>query len=54
MNNGQLSGPKRIISCLDADDGADAALTASLLHFGKTTVWEIKKHVQAKGVCVKW
>jgi len=30
--------------------GADAALVASLLHFGKTTVQEIKKYAEAKGV----
>jgi len=29
---------------------ADAALVASLLHFGKTTVQEIKKYAEAKGV----
>jgi cyclase len=34
--------------------GADAALVASLLHFGKTTITEIKKHAQAQGVCVRW
>ena len=34
--------------------GADAALVASLLHFGKTTITEIKKHAEAKGVCVRW
>jgi len=34
--------------------GADAALVASLLHFGKTTIREIKKHAEAKGVCVRW
>jgi cyclase len=33
--------------------GADAALIASLLHFGITTITEIKKHAQAKGVCVR-
>lgn len=33
---------------------ADAALVASMLHFGKTTVAEIKKHVEAKGACVRW
>jgi cyclase len=33
---------------------ADAALVASLLHFGKTTIQEIKKHAEAKGVCVRW
>jgi cyclase len=34
--------------------GADAALVASLLHFGITTIPEIKKHAQSKGVCVRW
>ena len=34
--------------------GADAALVASLLHFGKTTIREIKQHAEAKGVCVRW
>ncbi len=33
---------------------ADAALVASLLHFGKTTVGEIKRHAEAKGACVRW
>jgi cyclase len=33
---------------------ADAALVASLLHFEKTTIPEIKKHAQSKGVCVRW
>jgi cyclase len=34
--------------------GADAALVASMLHFGKTTIPEIKKHAEARGVCVRW
>jgi cyclase len=34
--------------------GADAALIASLLHFKKTTIREIKKHAESKGVCVRW
>jgi len=34
--------------------GADAALVASLLHFEKTTIREIKKNAEAKGVCVRW
>jgi cyclase len=38
----------------DKSPGADAALVASLLHFGKTTIREIKKYVEAKGVCVRW
>jgi len=37
-----------------AAPGADAALIASLLHFGKTTIKEIKKYAESKGVCVRW
>ncbi|MFP3041029.1 imidazole glycerol phosphate synthase subunit HisF [Treponema primitia] len=33
---------------------ADAALVASLLHFGKTTIPKIKKYAESKGVCVRW
>jgi cyclase len=35
-------------------EGADAALVASMLHFGKTTIREIKEYAQSKGVCVRW
>jgi cyclase len=38
----------------DETPGADAALVASLLHFGKTTIGEIKKFIEGKGVCVRW
>ena len=37
----------------DKAPGADAALVASLLHFGKTTVREIKQYAHAKGICVR-
>jgi cyclase len=33
---------------------ADAALVASMLHYGKTTVGDIKKYAESKGVCVRW
>jgi cyclase len=33
---------------------ADAALVASLLHFGKTTIREIKTYVESRGVVVRW
>jgi cyclase len=36
------------------DPGADAALVASLLHFEKTTIREIKQYAESKGVCVRW
>jgi len=34
--------------------GADAALIASLLHFEMTTIRDIKKTAEARGVCVRW
>ena len=39
----------------DSDNapGADAALVASLLHFGKTTVKEIKEYLKSKGISVR-
>jgi cyclase len=36
------------------DPAADAALVASMLHYGKTTIPEIKKYAESKGVCVRW
>jgi cyclase len=38
----------------DAWGNADAALVASLLHFGNTTIPEIKKRAESRGVCVRW
>ena len=38
----------------DNAPGADAALVASLLHFGKTTIKEIKQYAQSKGITVRW
>ncbi|MDR0644957.1 MAG: imidazole glycerol phosphate synthase subunit HisF [Treponema sp.] len=36
-----------------AETNADAALVASILHFGKTSIPEIKKHLRAQGLCVR-
>jgi cyclase len=33
---------------------ADAALVASMLHFGESTIPAIKKHIQSKGVHTRW
>ncbi|QQO10613.1 imidazole glycerol phosphate synthase subunit HisF [Breznakiella homolactica] len=33
---------------------ADAALVASMLHFGRTTIAEIKTYAESKGVTVRW
>jgi cyclase len=37
----------------DEAPGADAALVASLLHFGNTTISEIKQYAALKGICVR-
>jgi len=33
---------------------ADAALLASLLHFGECTIQQIKDHLKNKGVVIRW
>ena len=42
------------IAAVLKDPGADAALVASLLHFGKTTIPAIKKYIESQGVTVRW
>jgi len=44
----------QIAGVLEGRDAADAALVASLLHFEKTTITDIKRHVEARGVRVRW
>jgi len=44
----------QIAEVLLGDNAADAALVASMLHYGKTTINEIKKHIKSKGVVVRW
>jgi cyclase len=39
---------------LPSGTNADAALVASMLHFRKTTIFEIKKYTESRGVCVRW
>ncbi|MCA1949352.1 MAG: imidazole glycerol phosphate synthase subunit HisF [Treponema sp.] len=39
---------------LPGGGNADAALVASMLHFGKTTIGEIKTYAEQKGVRVRW
>jgi cyclase len=36
-----------------SETNADAALIASMLHFGKTSIPEIKRYLHTKGVCVR-
>jgi cyclase len=51
---GNLDQIARVLLGRGGEDGADAALVASMLHFGKTTIPEIKKYAESKGVCVRW
>jgi cyclase len=53
-NLDQIAGVLLSTAPADGAPGADAALVASLLHFGKTSIGEIKKHAESKGVCVRW
>jgi cyclase len=46
--------PPDAVEAGDTWGNADAALLASLLHFGKTTIPAIKKYAETKGVCVRW
>ncbi|GHT49540.1 imidazole glycerol phosphate synthase subunit HisF [Spirochaetia bacterium] len=53
--SGGAGSLEQIAGVLSKDGAnADAALVASLLHFGKTTITEIKKYVESGGVCVRW
>jgi cyclase len=51
--SGGAGNPEQIAGVL-IDPGADAALVASMLHFGRTTIPEIKRYVESRGVCVRW
>ena len=50
--SGGAGNLEQIAQVLLGADGADAALVASLLHFGKTTISEIKNFVRTKGIFV--
>ncbi|GHU09611.1 imidazole glycerol phosphate synthase subunit hisF1 [Spirochaetia bacterium] len=51
--SGGAGNLEQIASVLLAGN-ADAALVASMLHFGKTTIHDIKQYAESKGVCVRW
>jgi cyclase len=51
---GNLDQIVRVLLPFGGPEGADAALVASMLHFGKTTIPEIKKYAESKGVCIRW
>jgi len=50
-NLDQIAGV--LLSTGEGAPGADAALVASLLHFGKTTIPEIKRRARDRGVCIR-
>jgi cyclase len=54
IDSGGAGNLEQIATVLLPPEGADAALVASLLHFGRTTIPEIKKYAESKGVCVRW
>jgi cyclase len=51
---GDLEQIARVLLPFGGGEGADAALVASMLHFGRTTIPEIKRYAESKGVCVRW
>jgi cyclase len=54
LSPGNIYSPEKGAPAAALSGGADAALVASLLHFEKTTIPEIKKYAESKGVCVRW
>jgi cyclase len=52
--SGGAGSLEQIALILEGEGGADAALVASMLHFGQTSIEEIKKHLESKGVVVRW
>jgi len=52
--SGGAGNIEQIADVLKGPNGANAALLASLLHFGKITIPELKKHLEAEGIGVRW
>lgn len=51
--SGGAGAPEHFADVLGAKGGADAALAASLFHFGELTVPEVKRHLQSHGIPVR-
>ena len=51
--SGGAGTPEHFAEVLGAKGGADAALAASLFHFGELTVPQVKAYLQAKGIPVR-
>ena len=50
--SGGAGSPEHIYRAL-ADGGADAALAASIFHYGEYTVGDVKKYLRERGVNVR-
>ena len=51
--SGGAGTPEHFAEVLGEKGGADAALAASLFHFGELTVPEVKRHLQTRGIPVR-
>jgi cyclase len=51
--SGGAGSKEHFADVLGEQGGADAALAASLFHFGELTVPEVKQHLQARGIPVR-
>lgn len=51
--SGGAGTPEHFAEVLGERGGADAALAASLFHFGELTVPEVKRHLQSRGIPVR-
>ena len=51
--SGGAGTPEHFAEVLGEKVGADAALAASLFHFGELTVPEVKRHLQTRGIPVR-
>ncbi|NBU68521.1 MAG: imidazole glycerol phosphate synthase subunit HisF, partial [Verrucomicrobia bacterium] len=51
--SGGAGTPEHFAEVLGKAGGADAALAASLFHFGELTVPEVKRHLRQQGILVR-
>ena len=50
--SGGAGKPEHLVEVV-TDGGADAALVASMLHYGEYTIGELKRHLHDRGVKVR-
>jgi len=51
--SGGAGGPEHFVTVF-REGRADAALAASIFHFGLNSVAELKQHLRAAGIPVRW